>query len=144
MNSTRGGAGTTLAEILVAVAVLALVSLALLGTLGQTISLTSKDGDITRATASSRLVIEHFLSRAKTRDGYQNLQACGRPYPVAADPGFLYVCDITPGGPPEDTDGLKRISVLTYFADPSNPVLPDPHRPRGGFALTLTAQVSIP
>jgi type II secretory pathway pseudopilin PulG len=144
MRGRRDRSAATLAEILIAVAVLALFSLALLGTLAQTISLSQKDGDITRATASSRLVMEHFLTKAKTREGYTNLASCGRPLPVAADPGFVYACDIVPCGPAGDTDGLKRIAVHTYFADPSNPTQVDPGRPRQGLALTLSAQVCIP
>ena len=128
---------STLAEVLIGMAVLTLVVIAVLGILIQSSYLEQTDTEQTRVLAMAEGLVEARVDDARVLENFQNLQSIS--LTPCVDPDFLYKQVVT-----EMPLGLKKVSISVFYADPNNPTQPDTSRNRGGEALTLSVAIAEP
>src|SRR5688572_3496722 len=115
--------GATLAEIVVGLLVFSLFALAVLAMLGSSAHLNQRGTELNQIHQLSQGIMEEAVMAARSQDGYQQLQSLGlRP---CADARFLYALEVEEQTQGTEVLGLKKLSVLLYFADPENPAIPD-------------------
>lgn len=131
--------GATLAEVIVGLLVFTLFALAVLAMLGTSANLNQRGTEMNQINHLSQGLMEEAVMAARSQTGYQKLQSLGlRP---CADARFLYALEVEEQTQGPEVLGLKKVSVLIYFADPENPAIPDKRRP---LATCLGTQVEAP
>ena len=128
---------STIAEVLVGMVVLSMVVLAVLGILIQSSYLERTDGEQTEVLAITQGILEQRIDEARLKQGFQDLASL--PLSPCVEPEFLYEQEVQ-----ELELGLKKLSVSVYYADRSNPGVPDSSRVRQGHALTLSVTLVEP
>lgn len=129
-----------MAEIVVGLLVFSVFALAVLAMLGSSANLNQRGTELNQINQLSQGLMEQAVMAARSQAGYQQLQSLGlRPCP--ADPRFLYALEVDEQTQGTEVLGLKKVSVLLYFADPENPAIPDQRRP---LATCLGTQVEAP
>lgn len=129
--------GATLAEVLIGLALFIVFSLAILAVLIQSAKLDRREAENTAISALGQMLLEERINRARTMEGYQALAGVG--LSPTGDPDFLYDAEVV-----DVSDGLKKVTVTVYFADPDSPGVRDATRPRSGQALTLSVILGEP
>lgn len=129
--------GATLAEVLIGLALFIVFSLAILAVLIQSAKLDRREEENTAISALGQMLLEERINQARTMQGYQSLANAG--LSPSGDPGFLYDAEVV-----DVSDGLKKVTVTVYFADPDSPGVRDARRPRNGQALTLSVILGEP
>lgn len=156
-SSKRAGeAGLSLAEIILAMTILLLFSLAMVLALSRGMRLDDRDAQITRNTMLCSALIEQVERLAASPAGFDRLAS----QPLRRMDGeteYIYglrVLDYTPAsvprmtgwGVPRNKDAtVLKVTAVLYYQDPGSPGLaPDVRRGRNGEALRISSFVQRP
>lgn len=129
--------GAALSEVMIGLALFAMFSLAVMGVLIQSARLDAQEQENTQLTALAQRLVEERIDTAREYQGYHSLS--GVSVSPTSDPHFLYTADII-----DVSEGLKKLTVTIYHADPDNPTVVDSSRARGGESITLSVVVGEP
>jgi Tfp pilus assembly protein PilV len=131
--------GSTLSEVLLAILVFALFSFGMMGVLGQSASLNSRDREVNQSTLLAQGLVEQLVMVSREVNGYQTTVSKG--YTQCADPDFVYALDVS-----ETIPGTKKVSVMLYYHDRADgsPISVDPRRVNQGLAICLSTIVEKP
>ncbi len=131
--------GSSLSEVLLAILIFALFAFGMMGVLGQSASLNSRDREVNQATLLAQGLVEQLVMNSRDSNGYQSTSVKG--YTPCLDPDFVYAIDVTQTIP--DT---KKVTVLLYYHDraDSSPTSVDPRRVNQGLAICLSTIVEKP
>ena len=137
LGRERRERGSTLAEVMIGMVVLAFVVLAVMGILIQSSYLEQSDTPQTEILALAQGLLEVQLDQARVLEGFRTLESISTT--PTSDSSYLYQQQIT-----QMPLHMKKISVSIFYADPTNPNVPNLDRVRGGRALTLSVAVVEP
>jgi hypothetical protein len=128
---------STLAEVLIGMAVLTLVVIAVLGILIQTSYLEQTDTEQTQVLALAEGLMEERVDETRVLETFRELESVS--LTPCVNPDFLYEQVVT-----DMPLGMKKISISIFYADPNDPTQPDTSKSRGGHALTLSVAIAEP
>lgn len=140
--------GATLAEAIVGLAVFAMLTLAVVGTLIQTARLDTKDTGLTETTFLADTLMEKRVADARQYEAYRDLLATPSGEYWALEPDradnlqtrYIYRVEIN-----EPMPAMKRVIVAVYHRDPDFPTpTPDLDKGQDGMALSLGTLIAEP
>ena len=135
LGRERRERGSTLAEVMIGMVVLAFVVLAVMGILIQSSYLEQSDTQQTEILALAQGLLEVQIDQARVLEGFRTLESIS----TTPTSDSSYQQQIT-----QMPLHMKKISVSIFYADPTNPNVPNLDRVRGGRALTLSVAVVEP
>lgn len=122
---------------MVGLALFAVASLAILGLIIQSAKLDVKEEENTQISAVAQQLMELEVDKARDHEGYDSL--ANVLLTPTSDPDYLYEETVT-----DVSDGLKKVTVTLYYADPNNPNTADITRPKAGECFTLSTIIGEP
>ena len=140
--------GATLAEAMIGLAIFAMLTLAVVGTLIQTARLDTRDTGLTETTFLADSLLETRLADAREYESYRDLLATPSGQYWTLDPGradglearYIYRVEIN-----EPMPAMKRVIVSVYHRDASASVpTPDIRQGQAGMALSLGTLIAEP
>lgn len=140
--------GATLGEAIVGLAVIALLSLAVVGTLIQTAHLDTRDTGLTETTFLADALMEARVSDAREYESYRDLLATptGEYWPLQPDRAdglqkrYIYRVEIS-----EPIPAMKKVVVSVFHRDPDFPVpTPDTGKGQAGLAVSVGTLLAEP
>jgi hypothetical protein len=140
--------GSTLAEVIVGLAVFGLLTLAVVGTIIQTARLDTKDTGLTETTFLADSLLEQRVSDAREYEKFRDLTATPSGQFWALEPEradglqerYIYRVEVESPSP-----ALKKVVVAVYHRDKDFPVpTPDTHKGQNGMAITVGTLIGEP
>jgi hypothetical protein len=144
----RAQGGATLAEAIVGLAVMAMLSLAVVGMLIQTAHLDTKDTQLTETTFLADALMEARVSDAREYEGYRDLRSTPsgefwqlQPNrPDGLQERYIYRVEVQ-----QPIPAMKRVIVSVYHRDADFPVpTADTHKGQAGMAVTVGTLLAEP
>ena len=138
----------TLAEVIIGLALFAMLSLAVTGTLIQTARLDTKDTTLTESTILADALMESRVSDARNYELYSDLLSTPEDEYWALEPDrpdnlqtrYIYRVEVS-----ELNSALKRVIVSVYYSDPAFPTpTPDLDQGQQGVAITVGTLIAEP
>lgn len=134
----------SLAEVLLAMAILSMFMLAIVAVLIRGMDLSGRDALVTQTTMYCNQLIESESRRAADPATYATTQSIADTF-VANETALLYGVDVTTYPAKQGAVEMKRISVVIYHQDPNSAVpLPDVNRPGAGVIVKMSVLVAKP
>lgn len=140
--------GATLGEAIVGLAVIALLSLAVVGTLIQTAHLDTRDTGLTETTFLADTLMETRVSNAREYESYRDLLATppGQYWTLEPDRAdalqkrYIYRVEVT-----EPVPAMKKVVISVFHRDADFPVpTPDTRKGQAGLAVSVGTLVAEP
>ena len=134
----------SLAEVLIAMAILSMFMLAIVAVLIRGMDLSGRDALVTQTTMYCNQIVESKSRQAADPAGYPTLQSISDSS-LPNETQILYGVDVTTYPAKAGSAEMKRISVVIYHQDPSTAVSQtDASRPNGGRIVKMSVLVAKP
>lgn len=119
--------GISLIEVLIAITILAIATMAIFGALMSSMDLNGKDREITQATNFAQRAIENIRNDCSITENFDALQSVAYTS-IQENPRMIYNAQVQ-----SIQSGMKKLTVSVYYInEKSGLVEPDTSRPNGG------------
>jgi hypothetical protein len=134
----------SLAEVLLAMAILSMFMLAIVAALIRGMDLSGRDEIVTQTTMYCNQIVESKSRMAADPLAYPAVQSSADDF-LPGQKQFLYGVEVVSYPAKAGTVEMKRISVVIYYQDPSSAVtLPDKNKPNAGRIVKMSVVAAKP